>query len=141
MSRAVSENRAAFYCRTEVFANADHISFYPELVGRGLGYLLPQHHPIDYPEEIEVPAQVLQRYEGDYLLSDGRQVKVLLKGKRLTASLAEEVELSAFSTPGRFYVNGYNAELTFEGPAASPAELVRIQLNGDEALARRIRAP
>lgn len=141
VARAVTLNRAAFASRTEVFANADHISFYPELVARGLGHLLPQKHPIDYPEELELPASILKRYEGQYVLSDGRRVEVSLKGERLVAGLAEEVELSALPAPGRFYVDGYNAELTFEGPTTGPADLLRIRLNGDEALARRADDP
>jgi predicted alpha/beta superfamily hydrolase len=36
VARAVARNRAAFVGRREVFAGADHISFYPELAARGL---------------------------------------------------------------------------------------------------------
>ena len=137
VARAVARNRAAFASRAHVFADADHLSFYPELVARGLGYLLPRRRPISYPIPTPAPPDVLRRYEGSYVLSDGRRMEVALKGDRLMTALHSPVELSALPTPGRFFVNGVDAQFAFEGPKDGPPDVLRIDLNGDVAVARR----
>lgn len=135
LASAVARNPAAFTSRAHVFAGADHISFYPELAAKGLGYLAPQTQPIQYPEMIAPPLDALRRYEGVYVLSDGR--RVVVKGDRLTTALASSVELSPLPSPGSFFVEGYNALLTFDGRSDEAPYLLRIVLNGDEAVARR----
>jgi hypothetical protein len=137
VARAVARNRAAFVSRSHMFPGADHLSFYPELVSNGLGYLLPRKRPISYPIPTPVPADALRRYEGTYVLSDGRRMEVSLKGDRLMTAMAYPVELSAFPSPGRFFVNGVDAQFSFEGPRDGPPDLLRIDYNGDLAVARR----
>jgi len=137
VARAVARNRTAFASRAHVFPDADHLSFYPELAARGLGYLLPRKRPISYPIPTPVSAEVLRRYEGTYVLSDGRKMDVSLKGDRLTTTMAHPVELSALPSPGRFFVNGVDAQFTFEGPRDGPPNVLRIDYNGDLAVARR----
>jgi pimeloyl-ACP methyl ester carboxylesterase len=137
LAGAVARNRAAFTSRSQVFPDADHVSYYPELVGRGLGYLLPQTHPVTYYGTIRRPVEALRRYEGVYVLSDGRRMEVAVKADRLTTTLASPVELLATPEPGRFSVEGYNAKLSFEGRRGEAPTRLRIILNGDEAVARR----
>jgi predicted alpha/beta superfamily hydrolase len=137
VARAVARNRTAFTSQAKVFPHADHLSFYPELVSNGLGYLVPRKRPISYPIPTPVAADALRRYEGTYVLSDGRKMEVALKGDRLMTAMAYPVELSAFPQPGRFFVNGVDAQFTFDGPKDGPATLLRIDYNGDLAVARR----
>ena len=54
------------------------------------------------------------------------------------AEAAYMVELWAVSSPDRFFVDGPKAWLTFEGPKGKAPSLLRIELNGDEAVARRL---
>ncbi|HEY8572023.1 alpha/beta hydrolase [Phenylobacterium sp.] len=137
VARALARNKAAVVSRSEVFAGADHISFYPELAARGLGYLLPRKRPINYPNPTPVPAETLRRYEGVYVLSDGRRLPIALKGGKLATTLAFPVELDALPRPGRFFVNGVDVQFTFEGPPDGPAQLLRIDYLGEVAVARR----
>jgi predicted alpha/beta superfamily hydrolase len=137
VARAVARNRAAFTSRVHVFEGADHLSFYPELTVRGLGYLLPRKRPISYPIPTPVAPDVLRRYEGTYVLSDGRKMDVAVKDGRLMTAMAYPVELSAFPAPGRFFVNGVDAQFAFEGPKDGPPDVLRIDYNGDLAVARR----
>lgn len=138
LARAVSRNRA-LKGREHVVPDADHRSAFPELMARGLAYLLPQSRPIAFPDLIRPAPEALRRYEGAYVLSDGRTLDVRLKEGQLTTALASPVELYPTSSPGYFLVEGYNAALTFEGPANRAPDRVRIELNGDEAIARRSR--
>lgn len=137
VARAVARNRAAFTSRAHAFEGADHLSFYPELAARGLGYLLPRRRPISYPIPTPVPPDVLRRYAGTYVLSDGRKMEVTLKGDRLMTAMAYPVELSAFLSPGRFFVNGLDVQFTFEGPKGQAPNALKIDYNGDLAIARR----
>lgn len=136
LARAVARNRA-FAGRAYVVRDADHRSAFPELMAQGLAYLLPQTRPVAFPDLVRPPVETLRRYEGVYVLSDGRKMEVALKGDRLTTTLASPVELYPTPSPGRFLVEGYNAALTFEGPRGEAPDRLRIELNGDEALARR----
>lgn len=137
VARAVGRNKAAFASRAHVFEGADHLSFYPELAGGGLGYLLPRKRPISYPVPTPVAAEVLRRYEGAYVLSDGRKLEVALKDGRLMTTMLFPVELSGLPQPGRFFVNGVDAQFAFEGPTDGPATAVRIDYNGDVGVAPR----
>jgi predicted alpha/beta superfamily hydrolase len=138
VAKAIRQNGAAFLARREVFASADHISFYPELAAKGLGYLLPRKRAIDYPIPAHVAAEVLRRYEGTYVLSDGRKLTVRLKDGRLATTLMYPVELDPLPEAGRFFVNGVDAQFTFKGPAGESASVLSIDYLGDTATARRI---
>lgn len=137
VARAVGRNRAAFVGRREVFAGADHISFYPELAAKGLGYLLPRKRPINYPIPTPVSADVLHRYAGTYELSDGRKLRMMVSAGRLATTLAFPVQLDGLPQPGRFFVNGVDAQFTFQGAAGRPADAVVIDYLGETAVARR----
>jgi len=102
-----------------------------------MGYLLPRRRPISYPIPAQVTPEGLRRYEGTYVLSDGRRMDVSLKDGRLMTAMAFPVELSAFEAPGRFFVNGIDAQFAFEGPKDAPTSVMRIDYNGDIAVARR----
>ena len=136
VARAVARNRALI-SREHVVRDADHRSAFPELMAQGLSYLLPQTRPIAFSDPVHPPLETLRRYEGVYVLSDGRKMEVSLKEGRLTTALASPVELYPTRSPGRFLVEGYNAELIFEEPKNGAANLLRVVLNGDEAVARR----
>jgi hypothetical protein len=61
----------------------------------------------------------------------------VLKDGGLVTTLAHPLELAALPTPGRFFVDGFDVVFSFEGPKDRPAETLRIDLYGDEAIARR----
>ncbi|MBU1377498.1 MAG: esterase [Alphaproteobacteria bacterium] len=138
VARVVAANRS-FESRSQVFASEEHLTYYPALARAGLGALLPRKTRIDFPDPVALTPEVLGRYAGTYRFSEERTMTVTVEGAKLRATRTDRPPMSlSASAPDRFFADGMDIRLVFEGPATGPASAVTMQMNGDAA--RGVRA-
>ena len=129
---------SSFQVEKRVFANGDHISYYPELVPEAFAWIAPP--PGAGHTAITLPLESLQRVAGDYQLADGRVVTVTLKASKAfvqVTGMPGQSELLP-ETPQRFFLPiGFNVVMTFEGAMDAPATSILVDMNGAVMRANR----
>lgn len=107
------------------FPGANHLSYYPAVMAEGFAYVLPSVRARDAPAHAILSADAAAPYLGAWRLEDGRRLTISLQDGWLYADL-DGVGRSPLESegPGRFYLQGPDAEMTFA------AAVVTIRMPG-----------
>lgn len=82
-------------------------------------------------QEIQLPADTLDRYVGTYRVGDGIVFKVRRDGQRMLAQLTGQPEADIYAeAEGRFFYKVVDAQLDFIGGNDAPASAVTLHQNG-----------
>ena len=142
MAKALSGGTSTFDVVNVVYADATHVSYWPDLVPAAFRHVLPAANKSPTKRvAVTLEKGQLDRIAGAYSIGDGRMLAISLRGSRVYATLAgtPETEILAES-PQKFFspVDGFDVTFTFEGSDTAPAQAVVVSLNG--AKTRAVRA-
>jgi predicted alpha/beta superfamily hydrolase len=142
LAAALGGVKPTFAITNVVFADATHVSYWPDLVPAAFRAVLPPANRPAAGKRVAMPVakSELERITGVYGTSDGRTITVTQDDSRVFAMLSgtPRTEILAES-PQQFFapVEGFDVTFTFEGPVERPADAVVLSLNGTKIRALR----
>ena len=94
----------------------------------------------DEAEGLVLPAEVLERYTGDYLMQPGFVISISRDGTRLLAQATGQPQLELFAqTQTRFFLREVAAQIEFHcGRSSGPAVALTLFQNGQEVRGARM---
>jgi predicted alpha/beta superfamily hydrolase len=129
---------STFRVETHVYANENHISYYPQIPATAFRFMLGQEPALPASSNA-LGISALERLVGEYVVADGRVTTVTREGEKLfirITGLPGASELAAQS-PTRFTIPSYNVVITFEGDVSAPATALVSSFNGSATRAIR----
>lgn len=129
---ALSAPGSTFKTAKHVFEGGNHISYYPRLVPEALAWVLPTSAAAPVTRKaIAVSPDALERLVGVYAIGGGRVITVTRKDAALIVGMTGYPGGEVLAeTPTRFFVQGLDVTVTFEGPADGLATAVVVRISG-----------
>ena len=140
VAAALGGSGSTFQVEQRVFQGENHISYLPQLLSAALKWAMPPApQPTTARTAVAVSTEGLERLVGVYTVEDGRTITITRSGTQIFSQVSTsglKAPLLA-ETPSRFFVQGFDYVVTFEGPEGRPATGLVFRLNGAEVKAAR----
>lgn len=136
VASALSGPGSTFKVEKRIFAGEGHVNYYPQLAPAAFEWLLP---PAAKRIAVTVPAAALDRVVGEYVVTDGRIVRITRRDDKLNIAITGipgQTELKA-ETSERFFIEGVDVTVVFEGVPVQPASGLTFSIGGSQTHATR----
>jgi predicted alpha/beta superfamily hydrolase len=143
LAAALQTKGATFKLAKQIFPDATHISYWPELVPAAYRHVLPAAtKAIVKRVPINLNNDDLERIAGVYEIGDGRTITITVRESRTFAVMTGTPQTEILPTSAQVFfapVEGFDVTFRFEGPAGELAQAVVLSLNGAKTRAVRAR--